>query len=513
MNVGSGDGVVWNEAPLVILRLNAAGEVIDCNPYARQLTGVDMTGMTPDKIFVDLLMRPASLDISALTGAPNPSRFHLPTATGVPINLLFRFSAVSPAEVLAIGWHDMPELIQLQQQLIDLNNELSQITRATVKDSRLEMDRQVEDYRSILEAAGEGIIGLDAEGRHTVVNPAASAMLGYQQDELIGKSAHALWHGYHLDGWPSPEVQSPIHQTLTQGVAHTNYSDSFRRKDGSLFPVTFTSRPIIDHRRVVGAVVTFVDITERQHAEGELKRFATELEQQNRAITRANSELKRFAEVTAHHLQEPARRMVIYTERLTRQLGDQINDEEARLSLEFIGQQGQRQLSLLRDVELYLESNQPRGEIVSVDVGNTVNKILTGWQDRINAAGAVITLGPLPPARMDLPRFKDVLSIALDNALSHGRGECPLTIAIAGEVHENTARYSVSDNGPGIEEQYRERVFDVFERLTSKGNVAGTGIGLAILRRIVESCDGSTWIEETPGGGCRLQFEMPVGNI
>lgn len=150
---------------------------------------------------------------------------------------------------------------------------------------------------------------------------------------------------------------------------------------------------------------------------------------------------------------------------------------------------------------------------MSVDACDTVNKILTYWQDQITAAGASITLGDLPPVCMDLPRFKDVLSVALENALSHGRGEQPLKIAINGEVHGSKVRYSVSDNGPGVEEQYRERAFRVFERLTAKGKTAGTGIGLAILRRIVESCDGHTWIEEAPGGGCRLLFELPAGGV
>jgi light-regulated signal transduction histidine kinase (bacteriophytochrome) len=105
----------------------------------------------------------------------------------------------------------------------------------------------------------------------------------------------------------------------------------------------------------------------------------------------------------------------------------------------------------------------------------------------------------------------DVFSIALDNALQHGSSGQPLQIAIEGNRQGDKVRYSVSDNGPGVEEQYRERVFRVFERITSKHNAAGTGIGLAILRRIVESCEGHAWIEEAPGGGCRLLFELPVG--
>ncbi|MFA7278826.1 MAG: cache domain-containing protein [Sterolibacterium sp.] len=251
----------------------------------------------------------------------------------------------------------------------------------------------------------------------------------------------------------------------------------------------------------------------RRMEEQRLETLLAEQKLTESKLAQSKSELERFAEVTAHHLQEPARRMASYAERLSQQLGAQIKDEEARLSLEFIGQQGQRQLSLLRDVERYLESNQPRGKIVSVDANNAVSKLLTDWKNRISAAGAAMTLGHLPPARIDLPRFNDVFSIALDNALSHGGSDHPLKIAIDGEIQGNKARYSISDNGPGVEEQYRERVFRVFERLAPKRNVAGTGIGLAILRRIVEDCDGHAWIEEAPEGGCRLLFELPAGKI
>jgi light-regulated signal transduction histidine kinase (bacteriophytochrome) len=86
-----------------------------------------------------------------------------------------------------------------------------------------------------------------------------------------------------------------------------------------------------------------------------------------------------------------------------------------------------------------------------------------------------------------------------------------LHIEIEGERQESKVRYSISDNGPGVEAQYRERVFRVFERLTSDDTVDSTGIGLAILRRVAESCNGRAWIEEAPGGGCRLLVELPVG--
>lgn len=235
---------------------------------------------------------------------------------------------------------------------------------------------------------------------------------------------------------------------------------------------------------------------------------AAALEQRGRVIARANAELQRFAEVTAHHLQEPARRIASYAERLTEQLGERIEDAETRLSLEFIGQQARRQQNLLRDVERYLAAGQPRGDLGNADAGKVVAGVLEKLSDRIAAAGATVSVSTLPLARIDAPRLSDLFAVALDNALNHGRGEGPLRISIEGEHLGDRVRYRISDNGPGIEEQYRERVFRLFERLTPGGDGGSTGLGLAIVRRIADSCGGRAWLEETPGGGCCLLLEL-----
>lgn len=238
-------------------------------------------------------------------------------------------------------------------------------------------------------------------------------------------------------------------------------------------------------------------------------RATADLQQQSQIIARTNADLQRFAEVTAHHLQEPARRISNYAERLKQQLGSHLDDNETRISLDFINQEARRQKNLLRDIERYLAADQARGKIELIDAHRTVENILARWQSRISAANATITLNNIPPSRIDFPRLNDLFEVALDNALNHGRSEHQLQIMIAGEQLGSTVRYSISDNGPGIEPQYYEQVFRVFERLSSRSE--GTGIGLAIMRRIVESCGGRAWIEEAPGGGCRVVFELPTG--
>ena len=227
----------------------------------------------------------------------------------------------------------------------------------------------------------------------------------------------------------------------------------------------------------------------------------------------ANTELQRFAEVTAHHLQEPARRLASYADRLNMQLAGKITDPDTRLSLDFIGQQARRMKHLLGAVERYLVADQPRGKLEQVDVNKTVAKLLERLRERISASPCTLTVGALPSAWIDAPRLTDLFEMALNNALQFAVADPDhdaLHITIDGERLGPQVRLRVSDNGPGIEEPYRERVFRVFERLSSRGE--GPGIGLAIMRRIAQSCGGRAWIEEAPGGGCCVLFELPAEN-
>ena len=266
------------------------------------------------------------------------------------------------------------------------------------------------------------------------------------------------------------------------------------------------------------------DYTQRLQQSGndEVSSLSVAIDHMADEIEKRDQELRRIAEVTAHHLQEPARRMATYAERLRQHLGDRLDDEEDRLSLAFIGQQARRQQNLLRDVERYLAANQPRGEIRTTDVGKVVAGVLDRLSSRIAEVDAHISVGELPAAWIDYPRLTDLFDVVLDNALLYGAQKsrrrqdgtavvpaaAPLRITIEGSRQGALVRYRISDNGPGIEAQYRERVFRVFERLSPEGE--GTGIGLSIVRRIAESCGGRAFIDATQDGGCSVVIELKL---
>lgn len=259
------------------------------------------------------------------------------------------------------------------------------------------------------------------------------------------------------------------------------------------------------------------DYRQRSGAQGndEVSSLGRTIDHMADEVQKRDIDLRRIAEVTAHHLQEPARRLATYAERLSQHLGQRLDDPEARLALEVIAQQARRQKDLLRDVERYLVADQPRGQVKVTDVGKLVAKVLESLSDRLLQTGTVVTVGALPAARIDAARLADMFQVVLENALQHGAAQqpaapasAPLRITIDGARQGARVHYRICDNGPGIEEQYRERVFRLFERLSSQGD--GTGIGLAILRRIAESCGGRAWIEAAAGAGCCVVFELPA---
>jgi signal transduction histidine kinase len=192
-------------------------------------------------------------------------------------------------------------------------------------------------------------------------------------------------------------------------------------------------------------------------------------------------------------------------------ISDLRRDEEVRNSLDYIERDAARLRNLVRDVQLYLAASEPRGEVRREEADAVAEALAQRLAERIREQGATMERTPLPPAVLDKPRLNDLFAVLLDNALIHGRPLDPaqsLHVRIAGERGEGFSRYRVTDNGPGIPAEYRERVFEIFERMATVGE-GGSGIGLSIARRIVESRHGRIWIEQGERGGTSVVFELP----
>lgn len=254
----------------------------------------------------------------------------------------------------------------------------------------------------------------------------------------------------------------------------------------------------------LGYIGSGIDITERYQAEQALKESQAVL-----AIVHAD--LLQFTHIAAHHLQEPARRLVTFVQRLQSQLADgmPVLNDDIMNSLIFIEQSALRQRALVRDIQLYLAAIKPLAVVERVSVMNTLAKVLRHHAQQIRETHARIDYANLPPAYIDQPRLYDIFNILLDNALRYRHAERTLSVRISAEVKAGRVYYHVADNGIGIPDDCRERVFLVFERLQVSKNPESTGIGLAIVQRIINSCQGTVSLEETPNGGTTVSFDLP----
>lgn len=227
-------------------------------------------------------------------------------------------------------------------------------------------------------------------------------------------------------------------------------------------------------------------------------------------LVRAHAELQQFTDISAHHLQEPARRLVSFVQRLKTNLSTEQLNEDSVAALNFIEQSATRQIALIHDIQLYLAAIHPRGVIDKTSLSEVVANLLEQKAPLIRHTGAQVEYSDLHPVYIDRARLKDIFGILLDNALCYRHPKRTPHIRIDTELTGERVFCRITDNGIGIPAEFRERVFGVFERLQVSHNQNSTGIGLAIVRRIVESCGGTISLQETPGGGTTVVFDLPM---
>jgi PAS domain S-box-containing protein len=386
------------------------------------------------------------------------------------------------------------------RKLVESNNalegEVSERKRAEEKIKRLSRQNEL-----ILDSAGEGILGLDPDGVHLFVNPLAAKMLGYQVKELVGMPSHKIWHHSRADGNPYPEDDCPIHTTLLDGKVRYNVRDEvFWRKNGTNFPVTYTSTPIKEDGRLVGAVVTFRDVTEIKKAEEELVQLTEELK-------RSNADLEQFAYAASHDLQEPLRVVAGFVKLLERRYKGRL-DEKADEFIEYTVDGVRRMQALIRDLLDYSQVETKGKRFTHTDCSLMMGRAISNLKMAIEESGAIVTHDDLPHIMADSAQLVRLFQNLIGNAIKFRGTEKP-KIHVSARREEHGWLFSVRDNGIGIEPESAERIFVVFQRLHAKEEYPGTGIGLAVCKKIVERHGGHIRVESEPGNGSTFYFTIP----
>jgi PAS domain S-box-containing protein len=329
-------------------------------------------------------------------------------------------------------------------------------------------------------------------------NNGAERIKGYRADEIVGRHFSVFYPPEAIEkGWPEAE--------LTVAARDGRFEDEgWRiRKDGSRFWANVVITACRDDAgRVSGFLKITRDLTDRKRAEERLKDYAERLQLSNR-------ELEQFASVAAHDLQEPLRKIQAFGDRLRARAGA-VLDEQSSDYLARMLAAAARMRTLIEDILAFSRVGRKGGGFVPVDLTGVVREVIGDLDVRLQEAAGRVELGPLPTVEADPVQMRQLFQNLIGNSLKFRRPDEPLVVTVTGLARDGLARITVRDNGIGFEPEYRERIFEVFQRLHGHDAYEGTGIGLAICRKIVERHGGTITAEGVPRSGATFLVAIPT---
>ena len=349
--------------------------------------------------------------------------------------------------------------------------------------------------RAILDSLQDGVVVYDEHDKIVFYNPAAVEILGVSRESL--STGVRSWEPLDTEGRPVADHDRPVAITAATGEPCIGVDIGLRTATGDVRWTTVSTRAL--HEEPAGngrhaVVAAFTDITERREAQ--------------RALERTNAELAQFAYVASHDLSEPLRMVSSYLQLLRRRYHGQI-DEDADEFIDFAVEGANRMRALIEDLLAY--SRAGRGaEPRPVDLSHVMADVLSSLAAAVADARAQVSVGAMPTVVGDRLALSQVLQNLVANALKFRSGPSACVWIEAEREHETMWRVTVADDGIGIDERHRDRVFKMFQRLHDREAFEGTGIGLAICRKIVERQGGEIWVDGREGGGSVFSFTVPA---
>jgi PAS domain S-box-containing protein len=351
--------------------------------------------------------------------------------------------------------------------------------------------------REILQTMADALFVIDADGRIRVINDAVGTLFGYTDVELLGKSIDTL---EKIDG---DRTISRTLRELSRRGAIRDQERIFRARDGHAIDVSVSISPVAEGEVQQGAVVIARDIRERKRAEDEMRSFTKRLQQSNR-------ELEDFAYVASHDLQEPLRKIQAFADLLKTKHGASV-PPQARDYLDRMQSAAKRMQVLINDLLSFSRVTTKAKPFVPVSLGEIARDVAKDLEVRTHETGGAIVIGDLPTIDADPLQMRQLLQNLTANALKFHREDVAPVVEIAASIgNDGLCRLTVSDNGIGFEEKYAERIFTMFERLHGRAKYEGTGIGLAICRKIAQRHGGDIEARSTLGEGAAFTVTIPV---
>ena len=347
---------------------------------------------------------------------------------------------------------------------------------------------------AIVESSDDAILSTDLNGIIQTWNEGADRLFGYRAEEIIGQPVTRLLP-------PGRGHEETLILDRVGGGERVDHLETLRvTKDGELLDVSVTVSPVKGRDgRITGASKILRDITQRKRAEEALRQTAEDL-------VRSNKDLEQFAYVASHDLREPLRMVTGFMSLLKDHCQGKL-DAKADQYIGFATEGASRMQSLIDDLLIY--SRAGRSEVSEpTDLESVLDSVLQTLAARIEESAATITRDPLPAIAANRLELTQVFQNLIANALTF-KGERKPEIHIGARRQANAWLLSVRDNGIGIDPQFAERIFMIFQRLHTREQYPGTGIGLAICKKIVERHGGRIWVESQPEKGSTFCFTIP----
>ncbi len=389
---------------------------------------------------------------------------------------------------------------QLKEQAEALRNQAEVLQKAEQK------------FRSLLEAAPDAMVMCRDDGEIVMVNSQTELLFQCGRDRLVSRNIRSLvpdWDFQLPAGWDADSSQSKLQP------GEVGKELEALREDGSSFPVAISSRPLQTEE---GVVITSAirDISERKKNEAQIRELNTNLEQRVMARTeelmRSNEELQQFAYIASHDLQEPLRTVSIFAQLLAKRYRGQLQGDADEF-IRYIVESSERMERLIHDL---LDFSRVDARGTDYFARTRCDTVLTDATDNLQSlimeTDAEVTHGTLPVVMADPVQLTRLFQNLLVNSIRF-RSDAPPKIDVVAEARDNEWVFSVRDNGIGIEPQYAEKVFGIFKCLHSRDKYPGSGMGLAICRKIVSRHQGRIWVESELGQGATFRFTLPKSRL
>jgi len=358
------------------------------------------------------------------------------------------------------------------------------------------LQRSEERFRSLVENASNVISIVDTEVAVQFVSDSSMRVIGRRPEELMGRA---------FIGYVHPDDQGKLQDAVASAareigtVASTEVRFKSVNADWRIVEVVATSR--LSDPAISGVVITISDITERKLA-------ADALAEKAEALRKSNAELEQIAFVSSHDLQEPLRRLCIHSQLLSNRYKGRL-DQDADDYIERIVEGAKRIQALIKNLLTYYSVGTESQPFKPTDCEAVLTTTLVSLQAAIRESGVIVTHDPLPTVMGDKSQLGQLFQYLIDNGIKYRNGGAP-QIHVSCRMDGEEWQFSLKDNGIGIEPQYAERIFIIFQRLHSQKEYPGTGIGLAVSKKIVERHGGRIWVESEPGKGATFYFTVPA---